>query len=209
VVDSLGELWRPNSSTAVCHARLLLGAALSSLARVGYGSLSGTQRVAKRDLRPCRLNPGPCHKQSTQPGVPLSTPTGRLEVLSDAECLELFTRTKVGRVVISMGALPAALPVNYRLIDGKIFFFTGQGMKLHAALQNSVVGFEVDSIDEDAETGWSVLAVGHASEVKDAVTVAAIQGAGLRPWAAGDRSRLISVVPQVISGRRLSQPEEG
>jgi len=209
VVDSLRELWRSSSSTAVCHSRLLLGAVLSSLARVGEGLRPGRQSVAKRDFRPGRVDPGPCHKHSAQPGAPLSTPTGRLEVLSDAECLDLFIRAKVGRVVISMSALPAALPVNYRLIDGKIFFFTGQGMKLHAALQNSVVGFEVDSIDEDAETGWSVLAVGRASEVKDAVTVAAVQGAGLRPWAAGDRSRLISVVPEVISGRRLSRPEEG
>jgi nitroimidazol reductase NimA-like FMN-containing flavoprotein (pyridoxamine 5'-phosphate oxidase superfamily) len=136
----------------------------------------------------------------------LSKAGGQLEVLSDHECLDLFARGKVGRVVISMSAMPVALPVNYRLIDGRIYFFTGQGMKLHAALQNAVVGFEVDSIDEEAETGWSVLAVGHASEVKDSATVAAIQRAGLRTWADGDRSRLISVDPQVLSGRRLSNP---
>jgi nitroimidazol reductase NimA-like FMN-containing flavoprotein (pyridoxamine 5'-phosphate oxidase superfamily) len=106
-----------------------------------------------------------------------------------------------------MSALPAALPVNYRYLDGVILFFTGQGMKLHAALQNSVVGFEVDSIDEFRETGWSVLAVGHSSEVTDTERVTAARQAGLRPWAAGDRSRLISVTPEVITGRRLFQTQ--
>lgn len=134
----------------------------------------------------------------------MSAARDRLEVLSDHECLDLFARAKVGRVVISVSAMPVALPVNYRLVDGQIYFFTGQGMKLHAALQNAVIGFQVDSIDEEAETGWSVLAVGHASEVKDSATVAAIQRAGLRTWVDGDRSRLISVDPQVLSGRRLS-----
>jgi nitroimidazol reductase NimA-like FMN-containing flavoprotein (pyridoxamine 5'-phosphate oxidase superfamily) len=125
-------------------------------------------------------------------------------VLSDGECRRLLAQTKVGRVVISVSALPAALPVNYRLIDGSILFFTGQGMKLHAALQNSVVGFEVDSIDEESETGWSVLAVGHATEISDTDMVATAKQAGLRPWADGDRNRLISINPQLVSGRRLS-----
>lgn len=138
----------------------------------------------------------------------MSSADGRLEILNDRECLDLFARAKVGRVVLSMSAMPVALPVNYRLIDGKIFFFTGQGMKLHAAVTNAVVGFEVDSIDEDAETGWSVLAVGRAEEVSEASAVAAIRRAGLRSWASGERSRLIAVQPEVLSGRRLAKPEE-
>ena len=137
----------------------------------------------------------------------MSTTGGQLEVLSDRECLGLLTSARVGRVVISISAMPVALPVNYRLLDGKVFFFTGQGMSLHAALHNAVVGFEVDSVDEDAETGWSVLAIGHASEVNDEATVAAARRAGLRAWASDDRSRLIAVDPEVVSGRRLSKSE--
>jgi nitroimidazol reductase NimA-like FMN-containing flavoprotein (pyridoxamine 5'-phosphate oxidase superfamily) len=103
-----------------------------------------------------------------------------------------------------MSALPAALPVNYQLIDGMILFFTAAGMKMCAALRNSVVGFEVDAIQEQSETGWSVLAVGHASEVADMKVIATARQTGLRPWASGDRSRLISIVPEVVTGRRLS-----
>jgi nitroimidazol reductase NimA-like FMN-containing flavoprotein (pyridoxamine 5'-phosphate oxidase superfamily) len=137
---------------------------------------------------------------------PLSAPTGRLEILSTDECLRLLAKANVGRVVLSMSALPAALPVNYQLVDGLILFFTAEGMKLFAALRNSVVGFEVDAIQEESETGWLVLAVGHAAEVTDTRAISTARQAGLRPWASADRSRLISIVPEIVTGRRLSQP---
>lgn len=137
-------------------------------------------------------------------GVSLSLDSSRLEVLSVEECLHLLGTAKVGRVVLSIGALPVALPVNYMLVEGCILFFTGIGSKLGAAARNTVVGFEVDRIDESAQSGWSVLAVGPASEVLDAGMVEMAEDSGLRAWAAGDRSHLIRVDPRRITGRRVS-----
>ena len=90
-----------------------------------------------------------------------------LEVLSRAECLRLLGGARIGRVGLSMGALPAVLPVNFTLVDDAIVLRTAAGSKLDAALANSVVAFEVDSIDPMYHTGWSVLVQGVASEVVD------------------------------------------
>jgi nitroimidazol reductase NimA-like FMN-containing flavoprotein (pyridoxamine 5'-phosphate oxidase superfamily) len=127
-----------------------------------------------------------------------------LRVLDDKECRALLNQAQVGRVVVSIGALPAALPVNYRLLCDAIVFFTGEGMKLHAAVNNAVIGFEVDRIDEATQTGWSVLAVGVANEVTDPTLITQAQLAGLRPWATGDRSRLVCLPVTTLSGREIA-----
>jgi nitroimidazol reductase NimA-like FMN-containing flavoprotein (pyridoxamine 5'-phosphate oxidase superfamily) len=45
-----------------------------------------------------------------------------LEALSDDECRDLLAVAQIGRVVLSIDALPAALPGNYWLIDDAIVF---------------------------------------------------------------------------------------
>ncbi|HET9075708.1 MAG TPA: pyridoxamine 5'-phosphate oxidase family protein [Acidimicrobiales bacterium] len=125
-----------------------------------------------------------------------------LELLSEAECRRLLATEQVGRIGVSVGALPAIFPVNYRMVDGDIVFRTGDGLKRRAALRGSVVGFEVDRIDPETMSGWSVLVVGVANEIEvDAET--ADRYADITPWAAGDRQHLVSIHPEVVSGRRL------
>ena len=77
--------------------------------------------------------------------------------MSDDECHALLATAQIGRVVLSIDALPAALPVNYRLIDDAIVFRTAPGTKLTAALRHTVVGFELDEIDPATRSGWSAL----------------------------------------------------
>jgi nitroimidazol reductase NimA-like FMN-containing flavoprotein (pyridoxamine 5'-phosphate oxidase superfamily) len=125
-------------------------------------------------------------------------------VLPVEECRQLLGTAKVGRVVLSIGALPAALPVNYLLVGDSIQFFTGTGSKLDADARNTVVGFEVDRIDEESQTGWSVLAVGPAAELTDPQAIDKARKSGLRPWAADRRNHLIRLDPQKLTGRRVS-----
>ena len=56
-----------------------------------------------------------------------------LELLDEDEALELLRHGEVGRVGVTIGALPAIFPVNYRLLDGAIVFRTAPGTKLAAA----------------------------------------------------------------------------
>ena len=130
-----------------------------------------------------------------------------LELLTEAECRVLLETEQIGRVGLSVGALPAIFPVNYRIVDGDIVFRTGEGTKHRAALRGSVVGFEVDRIDPATATGWSVMAVGVAREVDPlAEPELTPEYARIIPWAGGERGRLVRIHPEVISGRRILPP---
>ena len=110
-----------------------------------------------------------------------------LEVLVAEQCLELLAGSRLGRIAVTIGAVPAIFPVHYRLLDGQIVFRTGQGTNLHAAAANTVVAFEVDDVDPSWVAGWSVLVVGVAREIRDnvAITVALDQA----PQPVGRRGR--------------------
>lgn len=128
-----------------------------------------------------------------------------LEMLSHQECLGLLARASVGRIGVSMSALPAILPVNFAMLGDDIVFRTGTGMKLAAAVTNTIVAFEVDEFDHVHHTGWSVLVVGTASEIMAAADLAAARELGLDPWALGvEHTRFIRIDTEMVSGRRLA-----
>lgn len=130
-----------------------------------------------------------------------------LEILTERECRQLLERCYVGRVAVTVGALPAIFPVNYALLDGDIVFLTGEGTKLRAASRNAVVAFEIDSFDPYTRSGWSVLVVGMASELEgDAVGAAA--ALPLEPWARGGRGHYVRLSTDFVSGRRIRRFED-
>ncbi len=124
-----------------------------------------------------------------------------LRHLSPAECVKLLAGQRLGRVSVSIGALPAILPVNYVLWDDSIVFRSAPGTKLSVALMGSVVGFEVDAVTEDHSGGWSVLVVGHATEIRDAATLEAARRLPLQAWAPGTRDLFVRIPTEHISGR--------
>ena len=129
-----------------------------------------------------------------------------LEVLPREECLSLLRRARIGRVAVSMGALPAVLPVNFTVIGDDIVFRTNPGAKLDAALADNVVAFEVDDIDPIYHTGWSVLVQGTAREVVEPDLVAEMRRAPLRAWAGNGRDRFVRIPTHHVSGRRIPPP---
>jgi hypothetical protein len=131
-----------------------------------------------------------------------------LEILSEDDCLALMATVPVGRVAVSVGALPAVFPVNFALYDRRIVFRTGKGTKLDASVRNAVVAFEVDHFDAMYHEGWSVLAVGMAEDITDNLEL--IGGDGrVRPWAGGDRSHYVSIEIELLSGRRINRSDLG
>lgn len=130
--------------------------------------------------------------------------SGDLIRLGREECLQLLASRRVGRYahVESARAL-AVVPVNYiSRQDGSVLFHTGPGPKLSAADRKDVVAFQVDSIDEETQTGWSILVVGRArrltaSESQDLDDLPV-------PWATGPRHHVVLIEPTRIEGRRLT-----
>jgi len=132
-----------------------------------------------------------------------------IDALSQAECLALIGTGGVGRVAVSIGAVPAVFPVNYGVLDGDIVFRTGAGTKLDAAVRRSVVAFEVDDVDLGTHQGWSVLVVGMADEIRDRTVLARSELLAVRPWARGPRHHVVAVRPQVVTGRRIAPAQPG
>ncbi|HUR23175.1 MAG TPA: pyridoxamine 5'-phosphate oxidase family protein [Acidimicrobiales bacterium] len=127
-----------------------------------------------------------------------------LEIIPRKECLLLLAGQKVGRLGFVVDGQPMVLPVNYTVERDVVVFRTGEGAKLEAA-HGTKVAFEVDEIDTDARTGWSVVIQGVADEIAatgdwpDEVLRA---GAG-PTWIPAPTDHCVRITPAVISGRRL------
>src|SRR5258705_8405985 len=85
-----------------------------------------------------------------------------LDVIRTDECVELLRGHSFGRVSMTITGDPVILPVFYALVDGDVVFRTDPGTKLIAAVLGTRVAFEVD----DATSGWSVLVIGRAHEMR-------------------------------------------
>jgi len=130
--------------------------------------------------------------------------SGKLEVLSTDECVFLLAQAKVGRVGVSVNAIPEISPVNYCLLERVIVFRTGEGTKLHAATRRSVLAFEVDEFDADVLHGWSVLVVGRSDEVIDPKQVIAARRLLSDNWLPTDRYHTVGIALDRVTGRRIT-----
>lgn len=126
---------------------------------------------------------------------------GDIATLSVPECLLLLAEGSVGRLAyVASSGVPEIVPVNYVWHDGTILIRSGPGPKLQAAERGEMVSFEIDRLDEEDGTGWSVVAAGRAARLRPE------QAARLTlplPWATGRRRYVISVAASRVSGRRL------
>lgn len=138
--------------------------------------------------------------------MPMQRDEAGLEVLSEDECMELLRQVPVGRIGLTLNALPAVLPVNFAVLDGDIVIRTGGGTKLQAAMSNAVVAFEADGYDDEDQTGWSVMLTGVAKEITDPSELERARRLSLRPWAPSPRDRYIRIASHLISGRRIPRP---
>jgi nitroimidazol reductase NimA-like FMN-containing flavoprotein (pyridoxamine 5'-phosphate oxidase superfamily) len=124
-----------------------------------------------------------------------------LELLDEDECLRLAATRLVGRVAVSVSALPAVFPVNFCIVDRHVYFRTSAGTKLDAAARGAVIAFQVDDFDSSARAGWSVLIIGTAELVAPA-TVERLEPLRVRPWVRGERVHVVRVTADLVSGRR-------
>jgi uncharacterized protein len=126
-----------------------------------------------------------------------------LEILEAEQCLELLAAARLGRIAVTVGAVPAIFPVDYRLLEGQIVFRTGGGTSLYNAAASTVVAFEVDDVDPSWHEGWSVLVVGVAREIMDGDAVCSTLDGAHDLWDPGNGSRVLAILPSFLSGRRF------
>jgi nitroimidazol reductase NimA-like FMN-containing flavoprotein (pyridoxamine 5'-phosphate oxidase superfamily) len=128
----------------------------------------------------------------------------RVEVLSREQCLSLLGKVPVGRIGITVGALPVILPVNFAMLEDSVIFHTIPGTKLSAATENNVVAFEVDHYEADGRSSWSVLVQGVASEVTEPLALQFSLSALGAPWGVGEvANRVVKIDVDLVTGRRF------
>jgi nitroimidazol reductase NimA-like FMN-containing flavoprotein (pyridoxamine 5'-phosphate oxidase superfamily) len=126
-----------------------------------------------------------------------------LRELSRTRCFDLLATLAVGRVGVSVRALPAILPVAYVVAGERVVFRSVPGGKLDAAVHRSVVAFETDRYDPAGTWGWSVLVQGVASEIVSAAELAEARRMLPDDWPFLTDAvvRFISIEATFVSGR--------
>ena len=129
-------------------------------------------------------------------------------VLSREQCLARLASTELGRIGISIDALPVIYPVHFILADESILFRTTLGTKLDSAAASAVVAFQVDAYDPTELGWWSVLVQGIASPVTDPETEVSPGGTlASSGWSsAGTESRLLRVDSRAMTGQLFLGP---
>ncbi|GAA1227595.1 pyridoxamine 5'-phosphate oxidase family protein [Kitasatospora nipponensis] len=118
--------------------------------------------------------------------------------LEERQCLRLLAGAPVGRVVYTVGALPAVLPTRYQLDDdGSVLLRATAGSEFLRAVAGVLVAFQADEISAADGSGWSVTVLGTAETTGE--------GAGTRAAAAPPAGQVtIRIRPEWVTGRRLT-----
>ena len=132
--------------------------------------------------------------------------TGHFAELTLAECEKLLAEHKAGRVGLNAPAGPQILPVTYAYYAKTIVFRTSPYGVLSSLGRHTRVAFEIDNIDEERESGWSVLVLGSAERVTREYTLTSLWKDGPVPWAEGTRNLFIMITPETITGRAVRLP---
>lgn len=129
-----------------------------------------------------------------------------LEELSEFACRHELGRAILGRLAVVIDGEAAVFPVNhvYDDLSGAIYFPSNLGTKLHAVATQPRVAFEVDGVDPGGRSAWSVVVVGPGEEVDDEEAVARVEARRSVLWAVDDRTRWLRIIPERVTGRRIS-----
>ncbi|MEJ2855550.1 MULTISPECIES: pyridoxamine 5'-phosphate oxidase family protein [unclassified Saccharothrix] len=125
-----------------------------------------------------------------------------LQVLPREECLRLLSTASIGRLVYTDRALPVVHPVVYVLDGESVVLRVPEGSATLAA-RDTIVAFEIDDVEPDLSKGWTVMAVGHLTEVLDEPWLTRVRQLPLASRGYGRQDHYLAVRLEVVSGRRI------
>lgn len=129
----------------------------------------------------------------------MTTSDRRLVDLDVSTATTLVASVPVGRLIWNGSAGLTAIPVNHAWDEGRILVRTTAYSAIARECDDQPVAFEVDDLDADDRTGWSVLVRGRASIQWDAEPGAAPTD----PWPSGSRPLVLAIEVAGVEGRRL------
>ena len=126
------------------------------------------------------------------------------EILQTPECYRLLAvaakEDHVGRLAVIDGRSPLVVPLNFTFHDRNVLVRIGPGL-LSMLVPDSLVAFEVDRVEPDRGSAWSVLIRGLATKPDAADNLP--EGALPEPWVPEPGEELIAIRPDVVTGRRF------
>jgi nitroimidazol reductase NimA-like FMN-containing flavoprotein (pyridoxamine 5'-phosphate oxidase superfamily) len=126
--------------------------------------------------------------------------------LSEHECRALLRTKSVGRIALHVDGGLRIFPLSYVLDGDAIVFRTLPYGAIAQVAYGNEVAFEVDDLDEEDHTGWSVLALGRCRRIEDADDVQALRaGNDPEPWVGGSRSLYYRIDVTGITGRQVGE----
>jgi nitroimidazol reductase NimA-like FMN-containing flavoprotein (pyridoxamine 5'-phosphate oxidase superfamily) len=116
--------------------------------------------------------------------------------LSSADCWALLATASVGRIALSIRALPMIVPVRYRVDDGSVAISLGRPGLPVATVHDAVVAFAVDDIDQGSTTGWMVQMQGRARLATSLASSGSSDPAHI--------DQVIRLAPATVTGHRFT-----
>jgi nitroimidazol reductase NimA-like FMN-containing flavoprotein (pyridoxamine 5'-phosphate oxidase superfamily) len=132
-----------------------------------------------------------------------------VESLDEAECMELLSTSRIGRLIYASRYGPAALPSEYKIREGSIVFrtyrtnFTEEDLRTGIEDAEYQVVVEADQADPETREGWVVLVRGTAHHLDTEAERASIADIGLTSWFEGEPEHFIRVDPISVRGQRI------
>lgn len=121
---------------------------------------------------------------------------GHGEWLGTAACWELLSEVTLGRLALTVAALPVIVPVRFCLDHQQLRICVGHEDIPLRALDDAIVAFGADRIDSESGTGWSV-------QVQGRSRLQRVPGTD-RACAACREGPVAHLEPLVVTGRRLA-----
>ncbi|HVK30648.1 MAG TPA: pyridoxamine 5'-phosphate oxidase family protein [Nocardioides sp.] len=128
--------------------------------------------------------------------------------LRPEECRRLLRRSVLGRLALVVPPGRTELfPVNYLASEREFWLRTGRGTLLDRHADDAEVVLEVDDIDPDRGTGWSLVARGRAVRAAEGPRTSTGRLAPSPPrWVSRDELVWFRVPWRELTGRRLGAP---
>ncbi len=135
-----------------------------------------------------------------------------LASLGGRECVELLRSQSVARLGYVDHGWPVVTPINYLTapereaaegVELDIVIRSLDGGKLRAAMRHDVVCLEVDGLDPETRSGWSILAHGHLSLTTDPALLRMAWEGEYQPWIDDDTASWLLFTPFALAGRRV------
>jgi nitroimidazol reductase NimA-like FMN-containing flavoprotein (pyridoxamine 5'-phosphate oxidase superfamily) len=116
--------------------------------------------------------------------------------------MDLLAHGNLGRFAYNDEHGPVVIPVNYAVTEGSVLIATSPYSELAQHARSGTAAFQVDNIDVEEHSGWSILVRGRTENV-DYADLPAAHTQRPAPWAGGVRTLYLRIVPTSVTGRRL------